>query len=129
MRSSISRSCICFADQLSCGPFEKWKTRWWDETFNYTSGGIFDYVIMIDTEKSIVTVLEMDQRAKSKHAHLMALPAISTHDDFRLQLGLSPHVQQALYVPTPDRGDGSVPMKFNWYPFEPPEEPRATASS
>ena len=117
VRSSISNSCRYFADEVSCVSFDDWKARWWDSAFEVTSQGRFEFVVLLNTESRIVSVVEMSRNQSSDYLKLDLLPPEGPAEAFRFDIAFSPLLSSAMTEATADRGDGSIPFKLNWFPF------------
>lgn len=120
VRSTVSESSRYFGDSLNGGLSEKWKNDWWDRAFNHISTGSFDYVIALDTQHPNVTVFELLGRPESAHARLKV--STSANGNVDLDFSSSSVATEAMKTPTPDRRDGTLPLKFSWFPFEIPTQ-------
>ncbi len=119
VRSTFTNSCRYLADSLSCGLFEDWRCRWWDPAFDFTSLGRFDFVVLLNNRSWIVTVVELLKHQAGEHIRVEPVPGRGPQEAFRLNFSFSPLLTQAMTEAVPDRHDGSIPFKFNWFPYQP----------
>ncbi len=120
VRSTLSNSCNYFGDSLTGGLNDDWKARWWDPAFEFPKGGQFDFVVLLNTRFRIITVVEMLKHLTS--AHLRISPVLSEGSgDLMLNLASSPVLTEAMMEPLQNRHDGSMGVKFNWFPYESPD--------
>jgi hypothetical protein len=69
----------------------------------------------------IVTVVEMQDNLDSAYLRIRPMAPVSEEEAFRLDLAFSPRLNEAMSVPVSDRRDGSLPLRFNWFPLEAPQ--------
>ena len=131
VRSTFSHRCSYFGDSVNRGLNDEWKAKWWDNTFEFISHGRFDFVVALNTRDRIISVVEMMKNLSSRHLRIE--PGSPQSEGFRLQVVYSPDLSKCMREPCPDRHDGTLPIRFNWFPFEEPdqsaEQPVAAKSS
>lgn len=117
VRSNVTNACRYFGDSINNGLSEEWRRRWWDAAFDCTEQGHFDFVILLNITARIVTVVEMQQKNQSEHFRIYATKNERPEEAFRLNMAMSPVLPRAATERLPDLRDGSIPFKFNWFPF------------
>jgi hypothetical protein len=118
VRSNITNSCRYFGDSINEGLSSSWRVKWWDQAFEYIKGGQFDFIVLLNTQYKIITVVEMLKQRKSQYLRIRPSPPLGPDESFRLDLALSPLLTKAMVEPIENRHDGSFPVKFNWFPFQ-----------
>jgi len=118
VRSTLNNRCSYFGDSLNSGLDEKWRAEWWDPAFEFAKHGKFDFIVLLNTQFRIVTVIEMLKQQTSKHYRIVPAKGQRPEEAFRLDFAFSPTLTEDMIEPIADRNDGSMPLKFNWYPYE-----------
>ena len=121
VRSNVSNACRYFGDSINDGLSEEWKRRWWDEAFDFTEQGRFDFVILLNIAARIVTVVEMLKCGDSEHFRIHVRKGEGAEEAFRANIAMSPLLVRAMTERLEDFRDGSIPFKFNWFPFSRPQ--------
>ena len=117
VRSNLNNRCGYFGDALMGALDDRWKARWWDDSFEHIRTGRFHFVALISNGQRTLTVAEMRQELKSDYVHITPPPEPRDAPTFGLRVDLSPTVQKQMRYLPDDRGDGTVPMAISWTPF------------
>ncbi len=118
VRSNLINSCKYFGDSLNKGLNEEWRAKWWDPAFEFTSYGKFDYIVLLNTCFHTLTVIEMLKQQRSAHFRISPEAGQRSEVAFRLNLAFSPMLTKAMTEPPEDQHNGTLPVKFNWFPYE-----------
>lgn len=122
VRSTITNSCRYFGDSLNRGLDENWRAKWWDLCFDFMSHGRFDFVVALNTDNRVVSVVETLGHLRTKHLRISPEGPQSTEEAFRLNLAFSPELFEWMMQPDPPPRLEAMFLRFNWFPYEPPEE-------
>lgn len=122
VRSNITDSCRYFGDSINRGLDENWRAKWWDLCFDFTSHGRFDYVVALNTDNRVVSVVETLGHLRTKHLRISPKGPQSKEEAFRLDVAFSPQLFKVMIQPDPPPRVEAIFQRFNWFPYEPPEE-------
>jgi hypothetical protein len=120
VRSNVTNACRYFGDTLNDGLSAEWRRQWWDAGFDFTGQSRFDFIILLNIAARIVTVIEMRKKKQSEHFRIDAGKNERPEEAFRLNVAMSPVLTKAATERVPDLLDGSIPIRFNWFPYSPP---------
>lgn len=120
VRSNLIHECRYFGDSINDGLNDEWRHQWWDAAFDFTAQGRFDFVLLLNTAARIVSAVEMLKQQETEHFRLRVTPGEGPEEAFRINMAMSPVLTRAAVERLADRKDGSIPFKFNWFPFSPP---------
>ena len=77
------------------------------------------YALLLNTAARIVTVVEMIKKNESEHFRINVTKGQRPEEAYRINISMHPLLTRAAVERLPDRHDGSIPFKFNWFPFSP----------
>jgi len=107
--SSLSDDTRIFAHSTSILSMQKWLETWSSFVFDHLNSDQYKYWVFLSTSGKVITVLRRDVfDCENKYFSLKYL------GDGKFDLGLSPEMMALLKQPLRDRGDGSLPFRFNF---------------